>query len=413
MLRRALVIVCALGVVALPAPLAGGGAGPAPGAASAATPAPPPPFSPAQRAGIEARIARIVGDRDVSVAVADAGSVLALVDAKTQRIPASVQKILLAIPLVGALGPDATLPTEARGVLGSDGVVQGDLWIVGSGDPDNPSSDVRDLARALRSAGVVAISGGVLGDTSRFERDWWAEGWREYFPGSAIALPTALTYLRNRAGGGTAIEDPEARYAAALATALNRVGIAVTGAAGAGEAPADLPVIASIASAPLSELLGAVLGDSDNFTAETLGKALGAVTGTGASIVGGARAMEIWAATLGVRVYAHDASGLSYANRMNARGFVRLLGAAEQQPWGTTLMELLPQGGQGTLAQRLADVHVHAKTGTLSGISSLAGWVWSERRQSWIEFAIFSDGLDKTAAMALEDRIVRLIVARA
>jgi D-alanyl-D-alanine carboxypeptidase/D-alanyl-D-alanine-endopeptidase (penicillin-binding protein 4) len=73
----------------------------------------------------------------------------------------------------------------------------------------------------------------------------------------------------------------------------------------------------------------------------------------------------------------------------------------------------LPTGGEGTLEDRLHGVPVRAKTGTLSGVSTLSGWVRLKRAGSWGEFSIMSRGMSKTRAANMEDRIVRLLRKRA
>jgi D-alanyl-D-alanine carboxypeptidase len=77
------------------------------------------------------------------------------------------------------------------------------------------------------------------------------------------------------------------------------------------------------------------------------------------------------------------------------------------------LRKTLPFGGAGTLAGRLRDVRVRAKTGTLEEVSTLSGWVWLERAGTWAEFSILSRGLSKGAAVAIEDRVVRTVARRA
>jgi D-alanyl-D-alanine carboxypeptidase/D-alanyl-D-alanine-endopeptidase (penicillin-binding protein 4) len=111
----------------------------------------------------------------------------------------------------------------------------------------------------------------------------------------------------------------------------------------------------------------------------------------------------------GADVTLFDNSGLSYDNRVTAAGIVRLLWAAEDAPWGEQLRAALPTGGQGTLEDRLHGVQVRAKTGTLTDISALSGWVWSEHREAWLEFSILCAGMSKPDASAIEDRIVRLL----
>ena len=75
---------------------------------------------------------------------------------------------------------------------------------------------------------------------------------------------------------------------------------------------------------------------SRNFYAEVLGKWLGRLVWGGAgSIAKGARAIQRFAAARGVSIVAHDASGLSYGNRISPQDLVALLWFAEARPWGT------------------------------------------------------------------------------
>jgi D-alanyl-D-alanine carboxypeptidase len=145
---------------------------------------------------------------------------------------------------------------------------------------------------------------------------------------------------------------------------------------------------------------------SSNLYAEMLGKMLGARTSrVPGTMTKGARAIERFAARRGVELVARDSSGLSYANRVSARGLVALLDHARRRPWGRVLRLSLPRSGQGTLASRLAGVPLHAKTGTLwNGTSALAGWV-RLRTGGMAEFAILSRGSGKS----IEDAIVKRI----
>jgi D-alanyl-D-alanine carboxypeptidase len=58
-------------------------------------------------------------------------------------------------------------------------------------------------------------------------------------------------------------------------------------------------------------------------------------------------------------------------------------------------------------------VKVRAKTGTLIDISALSGWVWMTKESAWGEFSIMSRGMSKSDAVAIEDRIVRIVANRA
>lgn len=362
------------------------------------------------RAGWMRRIDGLVGDRPISVSVREAGRFLYRHDDTTPRIPASNEKLLLSMVLLDLLGPDHRIETAAA-ALGVDqgGVVRGDLWILGGGDPEITRYRLGLLARRIAGAGVTRIEGSVLGSVDPFEHDWFAPGWRRYFPDRYVPLPSALTFEGNVARG-VHIDDPERRAARALTRRLEARGVEVLGEPGAGKHPPGLVEIASIVSAPLQVLLTRQNVASSNFRAEVLGKLLGlAWFGAPGTIARGAAAIEAWADAHGVEVVANDASGLSYANRVTAEGLVTLLGQAEGSPWGLPLMESLPKPGAGTLEGRLAGVSVQAKTGTLTEVSTLSGWVWLERRAAWAEFSILATGMAAGAAKAIEDRVVRLL----
>jgi D-alanyl-D-alanine carboxypeptidase/D-alanyl-D-alanine-endopeptidase (penicillin-binding protein 4) len=269
------------------------------------------------------------------------------------------------------------------------------------------------LARAVKAAGIRRVRGRVMGSTEGFRRDWWAPGWRDYFPEDYIALPTALTFDGNQVRG-THIRDPERRAARSLTNKLEAQGVPVKGDAGSGAPPTGLRLVVTVRSDPFSAILRRMNRDSRNFHAEVLGKWLGGlVFGGEGTIAKGGRAIERFAGARGVEVVANDSSGLSYANRISARDLVSLLWFAETRPWGGVLRIGLAAGGQGTLEDRLLDVRVRAKTGTLIEISALSGWIWLEREGRWGEFSILSRGMSKSQAVAIEDRIVRIVANRA
>jgi serine-type D-Ala-D-Ala carboxypeptidase/endopeptidase (penicillin-binding protein 4) len=154
---------------------------------------------------------------------------------------------------------------------------------------------------------------------------------------------------------------------------------------------------------------------SHNFFAEMLGKSLGAMrSGPLGTIAKGAEAIEWWAGRHEVAVDANDSSGLSFANRVSTKGMATLLGVAEERPWGLVFKRGLAAGGQGTMQHRLRrGVRIRVKTGTLDGVSTLSGYVFLERPQTWAEFSIMSHGLSKTKAIEIEDKLVRLVAERA
>lgn len=352
-------------------------------------------------------IDRLVGRRAISVAVGEDGSFLYEHEDATPRAPASNEKLLLSMALLDARGPDATIPTSvaARGSPAA-GVLKGNLWILGQGDPQVGRGTMAALARRLAGLGLRKVTGRVMGSTGYFRRDWDALGWNDVAR-RYVDRPTALTFEHNVS------RDPERSAAAVLIRALEKLGVRVAGKAGAGSPPSALTELASVDSRPLRLILAKLLRPSDNFYAEVLGKGLGADrSGPPGTIAKGAAAISAWLADHGEASFeVHDASGLSYADRVTAEGLVELLWGAEGTAWGAALRRALPTGGQGTLEDRFPAIRIRAKTGSLTSISALSGWVWSSARSAWIEFSILSKGMDKPVASALEDRIVQIVHA--
>ena len=356
------------------------------------------------------RIETVVGNRPVSVAIGQDSHPWLRHLAWVERAPASNEKLLLSMALFDRFAPTRTIWTSARAAKAPDhGVIAGDLWLVGHGDPELDDRDLIALARKVADAGVTRIRGSVIGATGPFRRDWWATGWKDYFPADYIARPTALTFRRNVDAAGHHLVDPERRAALVLTARLEALGVQVGGDADMGPAPAGLSTMARIASAPLQGIVRRMDLHSRNLWAEVLGKYLGAAAYGAGTIANGARAICAFTSAHGLSSTCHDGSGLSYANRETAYGLLRLLWAADRQPWGATLRTSLPSGGQGTLEDRLTDVRLRAKTGTLDNVSALSGWVWLERSGTWAEFSIMSSGFDEYEAKKIENQIVRVV----
>ena len=103
--------------------------------------------------------------------------------AKTPRIPASNEKLVTEFAALDTLGARHTFETRVarRGAV-SAGVLRGDLYLIGDGDPMlataayartafvTPVATVDRLARDVKAAGIRRVTGGVLGDGSRFDR---------------------------------------------------------------------------------------------------------------------------------------------------------------------------------------------------------------------------------------------------
>jgi D-alanyl-D-alanine carboxypeptidase/D-alanyl-D-alanine-endopeptidase (penicillin-binding protein 4) len=352
-------------------------------------------------------VERLIGGLPVSASVLVGGRLVYAHGGAVPRAPASNEKLLLTMALLDRFGPRYRIPTTVQGRPPRRGVVGGNLWLAGHGNPELDDAALARLARKLYDTGIRRVRGCVVGVTGTFSRERWAPGWRPIAL-DFVALPTALVYDANTSPQGY-VFDPERRAAAALTADLHALGIQVGGRARARAQPPTTPVLASLHSAPLETILRHQNRDSLNLDAEVLTKLLGAaVFGPPGSTAEGARAIQQWAASRGEQAHAHDGSGLSYRDSVTTNALARLL---SRDRWAAAVRATLPAPGQGTLAGRLYGIPVRAKTGTLfAQVSALSGWIRLPSHR-WAAFSILSHGLAKSEAVSLEDRLVAVIAA--
>ena len=175
----------------------------------------------------------------MSVAIALDGDTLYRHKDWVARPPASNEKLLLSMALLKRLGADATIPTRlfATERVGADGVLDGNLWIVGHGDPEIDARDMAELARALVDAGVERVRGRVFGAHGPVRPRLVGSGLARLLPRRATSrCRPALTYRFNEGAGGRHVRDPERLAARALTKKLEARGVEVTRQAGLGVA---------------------------------------------------------------------------------------------------------------------------------------------------------------------------------
>ena len=183
-------------------------------------------------------------------------------------------------------------------------------------------------------------------------------------------------------------------------------------------APPPALVIASHQSAPLIESLTVIAKVSQNLHAEMLLRTLGQERRHLGSVEAGLDEVDQFLQEAGVPVNGvalHDGSGLSRRNLVSPSAMVELLRGMYNSKYQSSWIDLLPVAGvDGSLAQRLRGRNiasrVHAKTGSLAGVASLAGYILP-RKGSVLAFAIFVNHhmLTNEEADGLVDRIVEEI----
>lgn len=336
-----------------------------------------------------------LGKRAVVVLDPATGDELLSVGADRPLIPASTLKLLTASAALSVLGPAARLETTVVTDDATAKVVT--LTLVGAGDATltrkagGPWASLADLAGQVAEAVPVGTVV-VRFDDSAFTGPELGPGWPTSFPRAGIVAPvTALMVDQGRVSPGARarVSNPARQAAQVFASMLRDRGLEVRSVR-KGEAPDGASVIARVQSPPVATLVQRMLTESDNDLAEALAHLVGGAKGQQASFAGGAQAvMEVAAEsgfpTQGLTVV--DGSGLSAKDRVAPRtlGAV-LVSAARADDAARSIINpgLAVAGFTGTLGDRFqtgADREgkgvVRGKTGTLSGVVSLAGNVRS------------------------------------
>jgi D-alanyl-D-alanine carboxypeptidase/D-alanyl-D-alanine-endopeptidase (penicillin-binding protein 4) len=379
-------------------------------------------LAPAAHAGGPAATARAL-DRQMDRAGAASGAYVIDLDSGRElfarapdvpRVPASVNKLYTTAAALLLYGAEGQLTTE---VLGSaairDGVLEGNLYLRGGGDPDFARAEARGLARVLAGSGLASVTGRVIGDESRFDalRGGPASGYATSYwvgPLSGLSFNHGMTIGRR-----PQFQRRPARYAAEhFDRELERAGVAVRGAARAGVTPKQAVMLGEWASPRMSVLAKHTNRPSDNYMAETLLKALGADHGTGGTTAAGTAVARREAATFGAAPTMVDGSGLSRGNRTTPRDVVELLAGIDESELADPLrVSLAVAGRSGTLSDRMrgttAQGRCRAKTGTLNGISNLAGYCTSHSGAR-TAFAILMSG-SVWSAHPLQNRMAAVL----
>jgi D-alanyl-D-alanine carboxypeptidase/D-alanyl-D-alanine-endopeptidase (penicillin-binding protein 4) len=328
------------------------------------------------------------------------------------RMPASVEKLYTTATALLRMGSATTLDTRAvsDGELDADGVLHGDLVLVGGGDPFFGDPSAAELARAVKAAGVARVDGAVVGDESGFDRR--RSGCCRGYDGDLGGVLSALAYDRGFFAG--AVQLDAARFAAArFADALRAAGVLTSDKPRAGVAPAAAREIASLASMPLRELIRLINVPSDNFAAEQLLKVLGKRYRDSGTTRSGATVVRETLLGLGTRPRVADGSGLSRSDRTTPRDVVRLLERMDDPDVATAFRASLAVVGRtGTVKRRMrrtpAAGRCRVKTGTLRDVSSLAGYCRTAGGRD-IAFALMFNRARTWVEKPREDRIVAAI----
>ncbi|MFX0544948.1 D-alanyl-D-alanine carboxypeptidase/D-alanyl-D-alanine endopeptidase [Roseovarius sp. S1116L3] len=378
--------------------------------------------------------------------------------------PASVTKAITALYALDALGPTYRFTTRlmATGPV-VDGIIQGDLVLVGGGDPVLDTDALATMAANFKAAGVKGITGAyrVYGGALPFERVIDAAQpaqvgynpalsglnlnfnrvhfqWEKGSGGYAVTMDARsakyrpevqvarmkvadrsspiFTYtdggdhdqwtvargaLGNSGARWLPVRRPASYTGEVFGSLARAQGIKLGAAVPQEDAPSGDTLVTHL-SDPLPDILTGMLKYSNNLTAEMVGMtATLARTGSVTSLAASAREMTAWArGDLGLEgASLVDHSGLGDASRVSALALAKVLTAAHRS---ATLRPMLKEFRMRNADGGFDDRHpvrVEAKTGTLHFVSALAGYATGPSGRP-LAFAIFAHDADRRAAVA-------------
>ncbi len=347
--------------------------------------------------------------------------------------PASSAKILTAAAMAADGGLERTLDTTVvRGEEDAIVLVAGGdtLLAPGAGDPssvlgraglgdlaDEVAPVLRDRASAVR----------VLLDDRALAGPAFAPTWASADVAAGYVGPvSALGLATRRATPASPVTGDQALTAAeAFREALGARAVNVEASVSRGAAPADAETLGTIRSAPIADQLALALDESDNTLTETLARDAAVRHGQSATFEASAAWVREQLLGLGVGAEAVrlvDTSGLSDGSVVPAQTLagVLTLAADGSLPSLARVITQLPVAGlSGTLTdrfrtgpQRAAAGLVRAKTGTLTGVSSLTGTVVDADGRLLV-FALLADQVPADGTLAARAALDRAAAALA
>ena len=350
---------------------------------------------------------------EVGICVYDltADSLLYTYQAEKLARPASNMKLVTCISALSLLGTDYPLKTSLYYSGDREKKkIKGDLYVTGGFDPEFRVEDIPILLGVLQGEELERVHGDVYADLSFKDTIPYGAGWCWDDASEDYQLRMSPLFLR----GTLPLSKPEDRFMELFCLALDNIGFSYSTYKGCiTQRPADAILLGSV-QRRLQDVTRRALKNSNNLNAEAIFYQLAAWqrNGVGATAKDAIQAEQKLLLDLGIpsdQYRLADGCGLSPYNLVSPMLLVKLLHHAYQNlTIFPVLYDQLPISGMdGTLKNRMktgpAYQNIHAKTGTLTGISSLSGYAKAANGHMLAFSILCQNILDGKAVHAWQD----------
>jgi len=329
---------------------------------------------------------------------ADYNQTLYELDPEEMMIPASITKLITCACSYSKLGQSYYLSTvvytDDNNI--NDGIINGNLYLKGFGDPDLNSIDIQKLAEIISGKGIKEITGNIVADESFLDNNYKSLSGNYNGDTGPSYWPYICGLSFNKNEGKF---NPSMEAASYLSSELSLKSVNIQGSVISGTTPKGAKEIARF-DRPIFDVLSNMCKESDNQSAITMFKLLGAkFKNTPGTIDGGQEVISSFLSEIGINRYSYEileGSGLTRYNKVNADVYIKLLKFMydDRFLFDYFMNSLTIAGKDGTLKNRMtgtiAEGNVFAKTGTLNGVSALSGYAIDQDNEIIIFYCVMN-----------------------
>jgi len=344
----------------------------------------------------------------------DNGNILVRYNEHNLFVPASLTKIFSTLVAWEILGPEFRYTTTVYVPRGNiSPTLNGDVIIKSNGDPSMSVEILKDNLKKFVQEGVKEIKGNIVIDNSFFSNERWGIGWEWDYKNPSV---DALILKENtNTFNPYDVNAVALNYGSNVLKILKELGIRVDGSVKIGKTRNDYREFIVIKSVPLYNLISVANKYSSNSYAEQILRTVGLRVYRYGNIYNSLKVMNDFYRKLFGEYYPfklNDGCGLSTYNLATPYMVVNTLIYAYKNHGGMNgyTSTLALSGREGTMQNRLGDITVYAKTGTLQKVSNIAGILITKTGRR-VAFCIMVNNfvVPTYIAMAYHDEIIRFV----